>query len=135
MESKTILEDENDDSGAEEEEEEESVYHMQSPSSSSSTSSSGAAATPRGEIVHEPRPMDVICGRGSRITHPGNQRFRKLVAENKSTYQRATRREDKTKITLDIVQKLMRCEDPSRYVCFSRKLESCSTSDTTWLKR
>lgn len=97
--------------GVEEEEEDDSVgdQHMESSSASSS-------AAPRGEVVAEPLPMDVICGRGSRITHPGNQRFRKLVAEQKDTYQRAKRREDKTKITLDIVQKLMRCEEPSRYV-------------------
>ena len=38
-----------------------------------------SASTPRGELVHEPKPMDIICGRGSRITHPGNKRFRLIV--------------------------------------------------------
>jgi len=69
---------------------------------------------PRGEIVHEPKPEDIICGRGSRITHPGNRRFRQIVLEQKDLYQKATKREDKTKITLDIVRRLMSCENPSR---------------------
>lgn len=111
-----VAEDEED----EEEEEEGSIERNMTGESSSLCSSSGGggATTPpvRGELVPEPRPMDVICGRGSRISHPGNQRFRKLVSEQKGAYQRAARREDKTKITLDIVQRLMRCEDPSRCV-------------------
>lgn len=77
-------------------------------------SSEPTTTTPRGELVHEPRPMDIICGRGSRITHPGNKRFRQVVMEQKELYQRATRREDKTRITLDIVQRLMAGEEPSR---------------------
>ena len=74
---------------------------------------------PRGERVEHPRPMDIICGRGSRLTHPGNKRFRQLVLEQKDAYQKALKREEKTKITLDIVQRLMTGAEPSRYVFFS----------------
>lgn len=74
----------------------------------------------------EPRPMDIICGRGSRMTHPGNQRFRSLVLERKEIYQQSTRREDKTRITLEIVQQLLAPEpynpQPARYVTLDRLL-------------
>jgi hypothetical protein len=68
----------------------------------------------------KPQPMDIICGRGSRMTHPGNQRFRRLVLERKEIYQQSTRREDKTRITLEIVQQLLSPDplslEPARYV-------------------
>lgn len=95
---------------------------MDAASSSSVTGETTRTTQPRGEVVHEPKPMDIICGRGSRITHPGNKRFRQIVLEQKELYQKAIKREDKTKITLDIVHRLMSFEEPSRYVCLYGRL-------------
>jgi hypothetical protein len=54
-----------------------------------------------------PAPGDVICGRGKMtIAHPGNRRFRQLVMDKKDAYQKARRRDDKTRITFELVQKL-----------------------------
>ena len=66
-----------------------------------------AAATLSSLTIATPAPKDVICGRGKMTSsHPGNRRFRELVLEKKQAYQRARRREDKTKITFDLVQAL-----------------------------
>jgi hypothetical protein len=66
--------------------------------------------------VCSPDPMDVICGRGKSGPHPGNQRFRKFVSDKKAAYQAAKRREDKTRITLLIVEELRRGLPPSRFL-------------------
>eukprot|EP00977_Amphora_coffeiformis_P000823 scaffold175_cov177-Amphora_coffeaeformis.AAC.25 len=68
------------------------------------------------ELVHDPKPEDIICGRGSKGSHPGNKRFRQIVMEQRDLYQKATKREEKTKITLDIVQRLMSCKKPARFL-------------------
>lgn len=64
--------------------------------------------------VLDPQPTDIICGRGARVTHPGNQRFRRIVLQRKGEYQHAKRREDKTRITLDIVRVLLGGSTPAR---------------------
>jgi hypothetical protein len=57
--------------------------------------------------IANPNPNDVICGRGKMTTaHPGNRRFRQLVRERKDVYQKAKRRDDKTRITFDLVQEI-----------------------------
>lgn len=57
--------------------------------------------------IRTPAPSDVICGRGKMtVAHPGNRRFRVLVRERKNDYQKATRRDDKTRITQELVQSL-----------------------------
>ena len=83
-------------------------------SSKDDMSESNLPTKSRGERIEKPRPMDIICGRGSRITHPGNKRFRQIVLEHRDAYQRSTRREEKTRITLDIVQRLVGGSEPSR---------------------
>lgn len=68
-----------------------------------------AAATPSSPAssIAAPAPVDVICGRGKMTSsHPGNRRFRELVLEKKQAYQRARRRDDKTRITFELVQTL-----------------------------
>jgi hypothetical protein len=40
------------------------------------------------------------------VAHPGNRRFRQLVMEKKQTYQKARRRDDKTRITFELVHNL-----------------------------
>lgn len=62
---------------------------------------------PKDGILH-PEPDDIICGRGKSIAHKGNARFRQLINEKKDEYQAARRREDKTRLTMEIVQELRR---------------------------
>uniref|UniRef100_A0A7S3DS74 DUF6824 domain-containing protein n=1 Tax=Entomoneis paludosa TaxID=265537 RepID=A0A7S3DS74_9STRA len=66
--------------------------------------------------VVDPLPTDIICGRGARVSHPGNQHFRTIVMQRKGEYQQAKRREDKTRITLDIVHVLMGGAVPARFL-------------------
>jgi hypothetical protein len=65
-------------------------------------------------ISNNVQPMDIVCGRGSRVAHPGNQRFRKIVLDYKEAYQKAQRRDDKTRITQEIVEALRSGPEPSR---------------------
>jgi hypothetical protein len=67
-----------------------------------------------GEAIETPAVSDVICGRGKSVSHPGNKRFRRLILAQKEAYQKATRRDDKTRITFEIVEQLRRGSDPSR---------------------
>jgi hypothetical protein len=67
-----------------------------------------------GEAIPTPGPMDVICGRGKSVSHPGNQRFRRVILAKKEAYQKARRRDEKTKITFEIVVELRRGSQPSR---------------------
>jgi hypothetical protein len=71
------------------------------------TGFSATAATPSSPGIPAPAPADVICGRGKMTSsHPGNRRFRESVLEKKQAYQRARRRDDKTRITFELVQAL-----------------------------
>jgi len=71
------------------------------------------------EAISAPLPMDIICGRGKSISHAGNQRLRELVLAKKDAYQKAQRRDDKTRITLELVEELRR---GSRYVIITRSM-------------
>lgn len=76
----------------------------------SSTSPSTTSANPhfvKGQGVREPLPTDVICGRGKMTaSHPANRRFRELVDSHKASYQNSKRRDEKTRITCELVDKL-----------------------------
>jgi hypothetical protein len=54
--------------------------------------------------------VDVICGR-DKITHShcGNKRFRHIIEMNREAYQKAPRKEKKTKITIEIVNMIREC--------------------------
>lgn len=83
---------------------------MDSPPSPSTEGESTTSALlpkldPRDGILH-PEPDDIICGRGKSIAHRGNARFRELINAKKDEYQAARRREDKTRLTMEIVQEL-----------------------------
>jgi len=70
----------------------------------------------RGEGVDEPLPTDVICGRGKMTaSHPANRRFRELVDSRKAAYQNSKRRDEKTRITCELVDKL---RGEGRFVLF-----------------
>eukprot|EP00980_Cylindrotheca_fusiformis_P009035 scaffold1939_cov92-Cylindrotheca_fusiformis.AAC.8 len=69
--------------------------------------------------ISSPAPNDIVCGRGKMtIAHPGNRRFRKLVAEMKDDYQKARRRDHKTRITLELVQQLRSGPDGGRFLLY-----------------
>jgi len=70
----------------------------------------------KGEGVPEPMPTDVICGRGKMTaSHPANRRFRELVDSHKASYQNSKRRDEKTRITCELVDKL---RGEGRFVLF-----------------
>lgn len=72
-----------------------------------------AEATKSSPGISTPASHDIICGRGKMTSsHPGNRRFRELVLERKQAYQRARRRDDKTRITFELVQNF---RDAGRY--------------------
>jgi hypothetical protein len=55
------------------------------------------------------QPKDVLCGRDRRAhNHPGNKRFRSIVQSYRERYQSAPRREDKNRITNEIIQRVLR---------------------------
>mmetsp|Transcript_7926 Transcript_7926/g.10390 ORF Transcript_7926/g.10390 Transcript_7926/m.10390 type:complete len:203 (+) Transcript_7926:164-772(+) len=75
-----------------------------------------ASSSLKKKWVHDPLPTDIICGRGARVSHPGNQRFRTIVFQRKGEYQQVKRREDKTRITLNIVNILLGGSVPARFL-------------------
>lgn len=51
--------------------------------------------------------VDVYCGRDKRThSHPGNKRFRELIASYREQYQQASLREQKTRITTEIINQV-----------------------------
>lgn len=71
------------------------------------------------KAVSAPEDHDVICGRGKSVTHPGNQKFRRMVLARKEEYQQAKRRDEKTRIAYDIVEEIRQGPESSRYVSLS----------------
>jgi hypothetical protein len=56
------------------------------------------------ESINEPGPLDVLQGRGWKVqAHPGNLRFRKIIAERQKVYDKSLIYE-KTVISKEIVQ-------------------------------
>lgn len=77
------------------------------------------------EVINEQNSNDVICGRGSSINeHPGNQLFRQLVSESKSSYQAATSKRKKRTISEGIVDKIHSLNPPGRFLIKSLKYET-----------
>jgi hypothetical protein len=78
-----------------------------------------AMSTKRSASKGDITEMDVLCGR-DKITHShvGNKRFLGLIKRHRDTYQNATSREVKTRISCDIVQmirvgggRFLKCND------------------------
>jgi len=82
---------------------------------------------PRSVTVPEPQPQDVICGRGKSVAHPGNQRLAELIKERKEEYQKANRRDDKTRITYEIVQAMQHGPTPARYASSKYRVLTAAT--------
>ena len=54
--------------------------------------------------------MDVLCGRDKKSHHHcGNRRFRHIIEMNRLAYQQASTREQKTKLSMDIVGMIRTC--------------------------
>eukprot|EP00526_Cylindrotheca_closterium_P019275 CAMPEP_0113617342 /NCGR_PEP_ID=MMETSP0017_2-20120614/8726_1 /TAXON_ID=2856 /ORGANISM="Cylindrotheca closterium" /LENGTH=220 /DNA_ID=CAMNT_0000526725 /DNA_START=203 /DNA_END=865 /DNA_ORIENTATION=- /assembly_acc=CAM_ASM_000147 len=72
--------------------------------------------------IKTPEPNDIVCGRGKMtVAHPGNRRFRRLVNNRKEDYQKARRRDHKTRITLELVQELRGGPDGGRFLLYDTR--------------
>lgn len=68
------------------------------------------------ETVYEPRSVDVICGKDKRhAKHAGNRLFRELIEDNVANYMMKDSKQEKMKITKQIVQ-TMRQKYNSRFL-------------------
>lgn len=91
----------------------------QAAASVSDESSPSTGSSPRGSPsrhlqdivpIHEVRDTDVFCGRDrSCHSHPGNIRFRQLVGNYRDQYQNSTQRDDKTRLTNEIMSIVQSC--------------------------
>lgn len=72
-----------------------------------------------------------FLGRGKSIAHKGNAKFRQLINERKDEYQAARRREDKTRLTMEIVQELRKT---SRFLLKDPKLQLWFQVDEDYMK-
>ena len=81
------------------------------PSSSSSSSSGPAQAS------SSPTDSDVLCGRGGAINvHPGNAKYRQLVAERKRAYLAARYKREKRLLSESIVEEIRNQSPPGRFL-------------------
>jgi len=64
-----------------------------------------------------PERFDILCGR-EKITHLhiGNKVFRRIVEWNRERYQTATLREDKTRMTVELVERLRKLRPGGRFL-------------------
>jgi hypothetical protein len=64
-----------------------------------------------------PKRFDIICGRDKLShAHVGNKRFRIIIEMNRDRYQTAPSRDDKTRITCDIVAMIRSCRPGGRFL-------------------
>lgn len=60
---------------------------------------------------------DILCGRGTKYcSHPGNKTYHMICKANSNAYKNAQSKDEKTKITRSIVDKLRNLNPPSRFV-------------------
>eukprot|EP00980_Cylindrotheca_fusiformis_P031325 scaffold26176_cov117-Cylindrotheca_fusiformis.AAC.1 len=76
----------------------------------SSETSSAATTQTSVQTIPGITSTDVICGRDKLShAHTGNRRFRHIIEMNRLSYQNATNREEKTKITCQVVESIRSC--------------------------
>lgn len=64
--------------------------------------------TTKMEIVYQPEPSDVLCGRGKNsFRHIGNRHFRRVILEKASLYRMAETKQQKTQIVLLVCYTIM----------------------------
>jgi len=67
--------------------------------------------------IINPGPNDVLCGRGAVTNaHPGNIKFRQLVAAHKLRYLAASRSEGKPGVARDVVREWRAMDPPGRFL-------------------
>ncbi|GAX10370.1 hypothetical protein FisN_3Lh585 [Fistulifera solaris] len=65
----------------------------------------------------QPSDHDIVCGRGKSIcAHAGNQKFRRMIVARREEYQSTLKRDDKARITAEVVQALCNGPSPSRFL-------------------
>ncbi|GAX20565.1 hypothetical protein FisN_3Hh585 [Fistulifera solaris] len=65
----------------------------------------------------QPSEHDIVCGRGKSIcAHAGNQKFRRMILARREEYQSTVKRDDKARITAEVVQALCNGPCPSRFL-------------------
>lgn len=73
-----------------------------------------------------PKRYDIICGRDKLShAHVGNKRFRIVIEANRERYQTAPSRDDKTRITCEIVNMIKSCRPGGRFL-------KLNTDTKTW---
>ena len=78
----------------------------------SSSSSSGPA-----QASSSPTDSDVLCGRGGAVNvHPGNAKYRQLVAERKRAYLAARYKREKRLLSESIVEEIRNQSPPGRFL-------------------
>ena len=83
------------------------------PSSSSSSSSPSGPA----RASSPPTDSDVLCGRGGAVNvHPGNARYRQLVAERKRAYLAARSKREKRLLSESVVEEIRNQSPPGRFL-------------------
>jgi len=72
--------------------------------------------------ILDPHDNDVLCGRGGYInSHPGNERFRKLVEKRKRVYLAARFKREKRLVANSIVSEIRALEKPGRFLAKDSK--------------
>jgi len=112
-----------------------SSSHTSSTASASSvccggeeSSSSTGASSPEGL-----NPADIVCGRDKLShSHEGNKRFRKIIQSYRRRYQTATRREEKTRITGEIVALVEK--SGGRFLKTADDEPATTTTTPTWVE-
>lgn len=81
----------------------------QSPESIETPASADATTNDQQDNDLVPNEMDIVCGRDKRAQHhAGNKRFRKVIQSYRDRYRAATRRTEKTAVTVEIIQLMRR---------------------------
>ena len=72
--------------------------------------------------IEEPGNNDCLVGRGGGTNHhPGNKRYRQIIADNRATYKGLPRRSDKANLAMKIVQDWRAQDPPGRFLKIKRK--------------
>ena len=67
--------------------------------------------------IEEPGNNDCLVGRGGGTNHhPGNKRYRQIIADNRATYKGLPRRSDKANLAMKIVQDWRAQDPPGRFL-------------------
>eukprot|EP00521_Asterionellopsis_glacialis_P004327 CAMPEP_0195274610 /NCGR_PEP_ID=MMETSP0706-20130129/17279_1 /TAXON_ID=33640 /ORGANISM="Asterionellopsis glacialis, Strain CCMP134" /LENGTH=678 /DNA_ID=CAMNT_0040331567 /DNA_START=6 /DNA_END=2043 /DNA_ORIENTATION=+ len=67
--------------------------------------------------IRTPHPHDVLCGRGGGInSHPGNKTFREWVRQRKNLYNLATSKQEKARVSKEIVQMVRALSPPGKFL-------------------